>query len=80
MGALAEFERDLIRERTKAGMQAAKKRGRHVGRPKALNAAQVTHMQELLAAGKTQGEVAILLGVSANTVGREVKRRIDSEP
>ena len=76
MGALAEFERDLIRERTKAGMQAAQKRGRHVGRPKALNAAQVTHMQELLAAGKTQGEVATLLGVSANTVSREVKRRI----
>jgi DNA invertase Pin-like site-specific DNA recombinase len=74
MGALAEFERDLIRERTKAGMKAAKKRGRHVGRPKALNAAQVTHMQDLLAAGKTQGEVAELLGVSANTVSRELKR------
>jgi DNA invertase Pin-like site-specific DNA recombinase len=76
MGALAEFERDLIRERTKAGMKAAKKRGRHVGRPKALNAAQVTHMQDLLAAGKTQGEVAELLGVSTNTISREVKRRI----
>jgi DNA invertase Pin-like site-specific DNA recombinase len=76
MGALAEFERNLIRERTKAGMKAAKKRGRHVGRPKALNGAQVTHMQDLLAAGKTQGEVAALLGVSANTVSREVKRRI----
>jgi DNA invertase Pin-like site-specific DNA recombinase len=76
MGALAEFERDLIRERTKAGMKAAKKRGRHVGRPKALNAAQVTHMQDLLTAGKTQGEVAELLGVSTNTISREVKRRI----
>jgi DNA invertase Pin-like site-specific DNA recombinase len=32
MGALAEFERGLIHERTKAGMKAAKKRGRHVGR------------------------------------------------
>jgi DNA invertase Pin-like site-specific DNA recombinase len=76
MGALAEFERNLIRERTKAGMKAAKKRGRHVGRPKALNAAQVAHMQDLLAAGKTQGEVAALLSVSANTISREVKRRI----
>jgi DNA invertase Pin-like site-specific DNA recombinase len=70
MGALAEFERDLIRERTKAGMKAAKKRGKHVGRPKALSPAQVQHMRELLAAGKTQREVAELLGVSANTVGR----------
>ena len=70
MGALAEFERDLIRERTRAGMKAAKKRGKHVGRPKALSPAQVRHMQELLAAGKTQRQVAELLGVSANTVGR----------
>jgi DNA invertase Pin-like site-specific DNA recombinase len=70
MGALAEFERDLIRERTRAGMKAAKKRGRHVGRPKALSPGQVQHMRELLAAGKTQREVAELLGVSANTVGR----------
>jgi DNA invertase Pin-like site-specific DNA recombinase len=70
MGALAEFERDLIRERTRAGMKAAKKRGKHVGRPKALSPAQVQHMLELLAAGKTQREVAELLGVSANTIGR----------
>jgi DNA invertase Pin-like site-specific DNA recombinase len=74
MGALAEFERDLIRERTRAGMKAAKKRGKHVGRPRALSPAQVQHMRELLDAGKTQREVAELLGVSANTVGRELKR------
>jgi DNA invertase Pin-like site-specific DNA recombinase len=36
MGALAEFERDLIRERTNAGLEAAKARGRTGGRPKAL--------------------------------------------
>src|SRR3989441_2562990 len=35
-GALAEFERDLIRERTLAGLQAARARGRRGGRPKAL--------------------------------------------
>jgi DNA invertase Pin-like site-specific DNA recombinase len=80
MGALTEFERDLIRERTKAGMKAAKKRGKHVGRPKALSPGQVQHMRELLAAGKTQREVAELLGVSANTVGRAIKNREASEP
>jgi DNA invertase Pin-like site-specific DNA recombinase len=37
-GALAEFERDLIRERTQAGLQAARARGRNGGRPKALDA------------------------------------------
>ena len=36
MGALAEFERDLIRERTNAGLEAARARGRKGGRPKAL--------------------------------------------
>ncbi len=75
MGALAEFERDLIRERTKAGMKAAKKRGKHVGRPKTLSPGQVQHIRELLTAGKTQREVAELLGVSANTVGRAIKIR-----
>ncbi len=70
MGALAEFERDLIRERTKAGMKAAKKRGKHVGRPKSLSHGQVQHMNELLEQGKSQREVAELLGVSANTIGR----------
>lgn len=80
MGALAEFERDLIRERTKAGMKAAKKRGKHVGRPRALSPGQVQHMQELLAAGRTQREVAELLGVSANTVGWELKRPLAENP
>lgn len=35
-GALAEFERNLIQERTQAGLAAARARGRHGGRPKAL--------------------------------------------
>uniref|UniRef100_UPI000806EBB4 recombinase family protein n=1 Tax=Tritonibacter mobilis TaxID=379347 RepID=UPI000806EBB4 len=43
MGALAEFERDLIQERTKAGLRAAKKRGKRLGRPPALTDAQITH-------------------------------------
>jgi len=75
MGALAEFERDLIKERTKAGMKAAKKRGKHVGRPKALSEGQIQHMHELLNGGKTQAEVGELLGVSANTIGREVRKK-----
>ena len=74
MGALSEFERDLIRERTKAGMKAAKKRGKHVGRPKSLSNGQIQHMHELLNNGKTQAEVGDLLGVSANTIGRELRK------
>jgi len=40
-GALAEFERDLIRERTHAGLTAARARGRHGGRPRSMTEKQV---------------------------------------
>ena len=40
-GALAEFERDLVRERTQAGLVAARARGRKGGRPKAMDATKV---------------------------------------
>jgi DNA invertase Pin-like site-specific DNA recombinase len=74
MGALAEFERSLISERTIAGMTAAKRRGIHVGRPRTLAGERIQHMKELLDQGRSKREVAVLLGVSPNTIGRAVKR------
>jgi len=47
VGAMAEFERDIIRERTTAGLQAARARGRKGGRPKALTGKKVAMAQEL---------------------------------
>ncbi|CAE6875809.1 hypothetical protein R75465_08599 [Paraburkholderia aspalathi] len=38
LGAFAEFEREMIRERTKSGMPAAKRRGMRLGRPRSLEA------------------------------------------
>lgn len=72
--ALAEFERELIRERTRAGMQAAKRRGRHVGRPRRLDPAQLEHARALIAAGKGKGSVAALLGVDVSTLRRALGR------
>ncbi len=46
-GALAEFERDIIRERTKAGLEAARARGRVGGRKKALNEEQAQLLKSL---------------------------------
>jgi DNA invertase Pin-like site-specific DNA recombinase len=46
-GALAEFERDLIRERTHAGLAAARKRGRLFGRPKVLSPRKITQLRTL---------------------------------
>jgi Resolvase, N terminal domain len=46
-GALAEFERDIIRERTQAGLQAARVRGRKGGRPKLLSPKKAQMAREL---------------------------------
>lgn len=68
--ALAEFERELIRKRAKAGMNAAKRRGRHVGRPRKLTPERLAHARELIEGGKERADVATLLGVDAATLRR----------
>jgi DNA invertase Pin-like site-specific DNA recombinase len=50
-GALAEFERALMYERTMAGLAASRARGRVGGRPRALTAAQIAHAELLSASG-----------------------------
>lgn len=69
-GALAEFERDLIRERTKAGLAAARARGRVGGRPTVWTQEQREQAQRMLADGKTVSTVAQVLGVSRASVYR----------
>ena len=71
LGALSEFERALIAERTKAGMAAAKRRGCHVGRPRKLSPQQLAQARTLLADGtETRAGVANLLGVDEKTLRR----------
>lgn len=70
MGALAEFERSLLIERTRAGIAAAKKRGEHVGRPKAMTGAQIKHARQLLGEGKTPADVAAIFRVARSTLYR----------
>jgi len=70
MGALAEFERSLIVERTTAGLKAARERGIHVGRRKSLTPAQVAHARILLNGGERVPVVARSLGVSRSTLYR----------
>lgn len=67
--ALAEFERNIIRERTRAGLDAARARGRKGGRKPALNERQVREIRALLADPEIQvGEVARKYGVSRTTL------------
>ena len=71
MGALAEFERSLIGERTRAGMQAAQRRGQAVGRPRKLTAHQLTHARALIESGQeTRAGVAELFSVDVATLRR----------
>jgi DNA invertase Pin-like site-specific DNA recombinase len=70
MGALAEFERSLIVERTQAGLAAAKARGAKLGRRRLLSAQQVSHGRALLEAGESGEAVAASLGVSRATLYR----------
>jgi DNA invertase Pin-like site-specific DNA recombinase len=73
IGALAEFERDLIRERTLEGLAAAKRRGVKVGRKPALTHAQAKHAAKLL---KDEGQrsVARSFGVTEKTLRENLKR------
>jgi DNA invertase Pin-like site-specific DNA recombinase len=69
-GALAEFERALMHERTMAGLTAARSRGRVGGRPRALTTDQLAHAQALAAGGTPVREIAELLGAGRSTVYR----------
>jgi DNA invertase Pin-like site-specific DNA recombinase len=64
-GALSEFERNLIRERTQAGLNAARARGRLGGRPKALDAQKAELAQRLYNERvHTVKEIASMVGIS----------------
>lgn len=73
-GALAEFERELIRERTHAGLAAARARGRKGGRPKKLHSRQINMALSMLK-DRTNSvtEVADTLGVSRSTLYRYLR-------
>jgi DNA invertase Pin-like site-specific DNA recombinase len=72
MGALAEFERSLIVERTQAGLQAAKRRGQKLGRKPKLTPAQVVHARQLIDGGENPRTVARSFGVARSTLYRHL--------
>lgn len=77
-GALAEFERSLIRERTLAGLASAKARGRVGGRPRSLTEADKAKAKAMLKDLEiSQKDVAKTLGVSVSTLYRAIGRRGD---
>ena len=73
-GSLAEFERDLIRERTTAGLEAARSRGRVGGRPRTLDEKKAAIAQALYNERKhAVSEICQTLGISRATLYRSIK-------
>lgn len=75
LAGVAELELGIISERTRAGLQAAKERGRHGGRPKAIRGSTRRLAEQLLDAGESHAEVARALGVGKATVHRFIQTR-----
>lgn len=79
MGAIAEFERNLISERTAAGMAAAKTRGQHLGRERKLSDDDARWAEQIIASGEMTPKAAALnLGVSISTLYRSLRRQVYS--
>jgi len=79
--SLAEFERDLIRERTNAGLAAARARGRTGGRPPRLTPHQVTTAKKLYdQQDMTVAQIGDVLGVSRSTIYRALRQGSESTP
>jgi DNA invertase Pin-like site-specific DNA recombinase len=77
VGAFAEFERAMLKERTHAGIEAARKEGRIGGRPPKLKAQQRLEIVKLVTKGKkTAADAARLFGVHPATVSRLLRKKL----
>jgi putative DNA-invertase from lambdoid prophage Rac len=74
ISAVAEFERDLLIERTQAGLSRAKSEGKALGRPSALTAEQLTDVRRKRSEGVSLGTLAKAYGVSRAAIQRAEKR------
>ena len=75
IGAIAQFERSLISERTRAGMVSARNKGTHLGRPFALTEQQILCAYDNIANGKaTIKDMALKFGCAKDTLTRGLKR------
>tara|TARA_B100000614_G_scaffold13511_1_gene11391 strand:+ start:64 stop:627 length:564 start_codon:yes stop_codon:yes gene_type:complete len=72
-GALSQFERDLIRERTNAGLQVAREKGRMGGRKPVMSPEKLAKAQQLISSGLNVREAAARLKVSKTTLYQALK-------
>jgi putative DNA-invertase from lambdoid prophage Rac len=74
ISAVAEFERDLLIERTQAGLSRAKSQGKRLGRPSSLTPAQIQDVRRKRSEGISLGELAKAYGVSRAAIQRAQRR------
>ena len=79
IAAVAEFERDLLVERTQSGLARAKTEGKTLGRPSALSAAQAELVRSRLASGDSVASVARAFATSRQTIMRARDAGIDAQ-
>lgn len=78
IGSFAEFERAMLRERTRSGLDAARNQGRVGGRPSKLKEQQQQEIVQLINSGKkTAADAARLFNVHPSTVSRLLQRGKD---
>lgn len=77
LGAIAEFERTLIIERTRAGLTAARRRGRSLGRKPKLSPADIASARAMMAGGMKAAAVAERLAVGRATLFRAIQREVN---
>lgn len=70
LGAVAEFERAIIKERQREGVQLAKARGAYKGRKQEMTEERVAEIRERIAAGEPKAKIAKDLGISRDTLYR----------
>ncbi|EXJ15304.1 recombinase family protein [Imhoffiella purpurea] len=68
MGAFAEFERSMIRERQREGIAEAKRQGKQIGRARKLDDDQIAAVRERIAKGENKKAIAADLGISRQTL------------
>lgn len=77
MGAFAEFERSLIRERQREGIALAKQRGAYLGRKKSLSPDKIEELRRRVNAGQTKAQVARDFGISRETLYNYLAQAIE---
>lgn len=80
LGAFAEFERTLIRERQREGIRIAKAAGKYKGRSRKLTDDQITEARRLISTGVPKTTVARGLGIDRTTLYRMLASSLSSRP